>query len=95
LAVTNALSFLAGYLHVDPVGVLDVQAGEIAVRYRRAALLELARHRLLVETGYPDREVIDLSGLSWLKETSTRPLPTRTMPCGLSSLITVKPNIFW
>src|SRR5207248_5936936 len=46
-------------LHVDPVGILDVETGIIALRRSRSTLCKITRIRLRVETRNPDREVID------------------------------------
>src|SRR5258706_10687747 len=60
-------------LHVDPVGVLDVQAGIGVVFDARAALHHIARSGFLGEARYADREVIDNSGRALMIERDQRP----------------------
>src|SRR5207302_11382405 len=58
----NARSGLRSDLHVDSVGVLDVQTGQVALQGSRAALGQIARDRFPREAGNPDREVIHSAG---------------------------------
>src|SRR5712671_790508 len=51
-----------GNLHVDPVGILDVQTGIVALQGSRTTLCQIARSGFPVETGYSDREVIHDAG---------------------------------
>src|SRR5258708_7751327 len=60
-------------LHVDPVGILDVQAGIGVVFRTRTTLCHIARSGFLAETRYPDREVIHNSGRALMVERDQRP----------------------
>src|SRR6266478_757948 len=60
-------------LHVDPVGILDVQPGIGVVFRTRTTLCHIACSRFLAETGYPDREVIHNSGRALMIERDQRP----------------------
>ena len=60
-------------LHIDPVGVLDVQAG-IGVVFRISiALLQIACRGVLAETGNADSEVIHNSGRALMVERDQSP----------------------
>src|SRR5438309_1442706 len=60
-------------LHVDPVGVLDVQTGIGVVFGARATLCHIAGSGFLRETRYPNREVIDHAGRALMVEGDQRP----------------------
>ena len=60
-------------LHVDPVGVLDVQTGIGVVFGARTTLCHIAGSGVLGETGYPNREVIDNAGGALMVERDQRP----------------------
>src|SRR5947207_9237592 len=49
-------------LHIDAVGILDVQTGIRIVFRSRAALPQVPRSRFLAEAGHPDRKVVHHSG---------------------------------
>src|SRR5207237_9846815 len=63
-------------LHVNPVGVIDVQTVIGIVSDTRTMLGQITRGRLLGETGYPDREVIDNCGGALTVERDQRPVIT-------------------
>src|SRR5258707_3626947 len=66
-------SSLRKNLHIDPVGVLDVQA-RIGVVFRSPiALLQIACRGFLAETGNADREVIHDSGRALMVERNQCP----------------------
>src|ERR1700750_2071351 len=53
---------LREYLHVDPIGILGVQTGIGVVELSGTALPQIARRRLLVETGDAEREMVNDPG---------------------------------
>src|SRR5262245_60275062 len=58
----NARSSLKRDLHVDPIGILDVQTGKVALQGSRAALCQIASDRFPRGAGNPNREMIYSAG---------------------------------
>src|SRR5258705_7701125 len=55
-------------LHADPVGILDVQSGIVALQGSRTTLCQIAPSGLRGETRYPDGEVVDHAGRASIVE---------------------------
>jgi hypothetical protein len=73
LAFRGDASRLTEYLHVDAVGILDVQARIWVLQWSNPMLGEVARGGFTVETRHPDREVIHNSGGALTIERHERP----------------------
>src|SRR5260221_3584186 len=68
VAPTSSLASLLRNLHVNPVGILDVQPGVVALQGSCTALRQIACRGFPAETRYPDREVIDDAGRASMVE---------------------------
>src|SRR5262245_35249544 len=70
----SAQSPLIKDLHIDPVRILDVQAGIRIVLRGCAALSHIAHSGFLAEARYPDRKVVHNSGGALTIERDQRPV---------------------